>query len=277
MKKNFKISLKNIEYLSDSGKLFLILVNIMEKLRSENGCMWDREQTHESIKRNLVEEAYEAVDTIEEKKYQELSEELGDILLQVVFHSKIAADNRQFNICDVLKKIIKKLVRRHPHVFDNKIVNSSHEILTNWEEIKKEERRIKDRENKSMFSDIPKIIPSLHYAYEIQSRASRFGFDWDSLNGVIQKIKEEFKEIDAEYKKGDIKKLGEEIGDILFSIVNLSRHMSIDSEKSLKDACNKFIKRFDFMEKYAEERGLDFKNMPLDKKDKLWEIAKKNL
>jgi tetrapyrrole methylase family protein/MazG family protein len=277
VEKNSEFSLKNIERISDSGQLFSILVNIMEKLRSKDGCMWDREQTHDSIKRNIIEEAYEAVDSIEEKRFQELSEELGDILLQVVFHSKIAADSRQFNICDVLRKIIKKLIRRHPHVFDNKIVNSSHEVLANWEEIKKEERRVKDKKNKSMFSDIPKILPSLHYAYEIQNRASRLGFDWDNAGEVIQKIKEEIKEMDTEFKKGNTKKLEGEIGDILFSVVNLSRHINIDSEKSLKDTCKKFIKRFDFMEKYAEEHGLDFKNMTLDEKDKLWEVAKKNL
>jgi tetrapyrrole methylase family protein/MazG family protein len=272
-----KIDLKNIENINESAQLFSILVKIMEKLRSKDGCMWDREQTHDSIKRNIVEEAYEAVDSIEEKKYQELSEELGDILLQIVFHSQIACDNGQFNIYDVLKKIIKKLIRRHPHVFDNKIVSSSHEVLANWEEIKKEERKVKAKEDKSMFSDIPKILPSLHYAYEIQNRASRLGFDWDNACGVVQKIKEEIKEMDMEFTKGDSERLEGEIGDILFSMVNLSRHINIDSEKSLKDTCKKFIKRFDFMKKYAEEHHLDFKNMPLDEKDKLWEIAKKNL
>ncbi|MBM3707794.1 MAG: nucleoside triphosphate pyrophosphohydrolase [Actinobacteria bacterium] len=277
MQKKSEFDKENIEHISDPGRLFLNLVKIMDKLRSENGCMWDREQTHESIKRNLVEEAYEAVETIEENKYQELSEELGDIILQVVFHSKIAADSGQFDICDVLRKIIKKLIRRHPHVFDSKVVNNSQEILVNWEEIKKQERKVKEKKNRSMFSEIPKIIPSLHYAYEIQNRASRLGFDWDSLNGVIMKIKEEIEEMYSEYKNGDTKKIGEEVGDILFSIVNLSRHLNIDSEKSLKNACKRFIERFDFMEKYAEEHGLDFKSMPLDKKDELWEIAKKNL
>ena len=277
MGKKYEYNLKNIEQIDDSAKLFLILVDIMEKLRSEDGCMWDREQTHDSIKKNIIEEAYEAVEAIEEKNYEELSEELGDILLQVVFHSNIAANAGQFNISDVLKRIIKKLIRRHPHVFDSKTVRSSREILANWEEIKKEERFIKEKEDKSMFSDIPKILPSLHYAYEIQNRASRLGFDWNNLDGVIRKIKEEIKEMDNELKRDCTKKLEGEIGDILFSVINLSRHLNIDSERSLKETCKKFIKRFDFMEKYAEENRLDFKSMTLEEKDKLWEIAKKNL
>ncbi len=267
----------NLDSIDSPGELFLILVEVMKRLRSEEGCIWDREQTHDSIKRNLVEEAYEAVDSIEEKDYQDLKEELGDILLQVVFHSRIAADYDEFDIDDVLRTIIKKLVRRHPHVFSGRAVGSSDEVLANWEDIKKEERKNKSKKNDSMFSNIPRILPALHFAYEIQNRASRLGFDWEGPGGVVEKIKEEVTELEIEIRSRDKDRISDEIGDILFTIVNLSRHTDIDSEKSLKDTCKKFITRFDYMEKYAEENGLDFKNLSLAEKDNLWEIAKRNI
>ena len=267
----------NLDSIDSPGELFLILVEVMKRLRSEEGCIWDREQTHDSIKRNLVEEAYEAVDSIEEKDYQDLKEELGDILLQVVFHSRIAADYDEFDIDDVLRTIIKKLVRRHPHVFSGRVAGSSDEVLANWEDIKKEERKNKSKKNDSMFSNIPRILPALHFAYEIQNRASRLGFDWEGPGGVVEKIKEEVAELEIEIRSRDKDRISDEIGDILFTIVNLSRHTDIDSEKSLKDTCKKFITRFDYMEKYAEENGLDFKNLSLAEKDNLWEIAKRNI
>ena len=251
------------------------LVEVMRRLRGKNGCPWDREQTHQSIKKNLIEEAYEAVESIDNNNYQELKEELGDILLQVVFHSQIGSDNDEFEINEVLRTIIKKLIRRHPHVFSDKEVSSSSEVLSNWEDIKKEERKEKLTNSISIFSNIPKILPALHYAYEIQNRASRLGFDWEDTTGVIDKLKEEFVELNTEIEAESNEGLSEELGDLLFSIVNLSRHLDIDSEKSLRDTCKKFIKRFDYMEKYAEENNLDFKKLSLEEKDRLWEIAKK--
>jgi tetrapyrrole methylase family protein / MazG family protein len=268
--------LNNLGNIGDTGELFLVLVAVMEKLRSEKGCVWDREQTHKTIKKNLVEEAYEAVESIESENCQELKEELGDILLQVVFHSQIAQENSEFNINDVLRNILNKLVRRHPHVFGDKVVAGSQEVLVNWEDIKKEERKEKSSEDLSVFANIPRIMPSLHYANEIQSRAARFGFDWEKSKDVLDKIKEEIEELRVELPTGKISNISDELGDILFSIVNLSRHLKIDSEESLKNTCKKFINRFDFMENYALEHGLDFKNMSLAEKDKLWEIAKKS-
>jgi tetrapyrrole methylase family protein/MazG family protein len=274
---------ETIDGISSPPELFSILLQVMAKLRGDNGCMWDREQTHESIKRNLVEEAYEAVDSIEEKDYQELKEELGDIMLQVVFHSRIAEDNGEFEIADVLRTIIKKLVRRHPHVFAGTVVHDSNEVLSNWEDIKRMERQDKSRkgsmqeqDSDSMFSNIPRILPALHFAYEIQNRAARLGFDWKGPQGVIEKIREEASELEKELEDPENSKVSEEIGDMLFTIVNLSRHTGIDSEKALKDTCRKFIARFDFMERYAIEKGLDFKSLSLSQKDALWEIAKKN-
>jgi tetrapyrrole methylase family protein/MazG family protein len=273
----FPYKLADIQKENDPGRLFFILFKIMEKLRSDKGCLWDREQTHQSIKKNLIEEAYEAVESIDNNNYQELKEELGDILLQVVFHSQIGSDNDEFEINEVLRTIIKKLIRRHPHVFSDKEVSSSSEVLSNWEDIKKEERKEKLTNSISIFSNIPKILPALHYAYEIQNRASRLGFDWEDTTGVIDKLKEEFVELNTEIEAESNEGLSEELGDLLFSIVNLSRHLDIDSEKSLRDTCKKFIKRFDYMEKYAEEKNLDFKNLSLEEKDRLWEIAKKSL
>jgi len=274
---------ETIDGISSPPELFSILLQVMAKLRGDNGCMWDREQTHESIKRNLVEEAYEAVDSIEEEDYQELKEELGDIMLQVVFHSRIAEDNGEFEIADVLRTIIKKLVRRHPHVFAGTVVHDSNEVLSNWEDIKRMERQDKSRkgsmqeqDSDSMFSNIPRILPALHFAYEIQNRAARLGFDWKGPQGVIEKIREEASELEKELEDPENSKVSEEIGDMLFTIVNLSRHTGIDSEKALKDTCRKFIARFDFMERYAIEKGLDFKSLSLSQKDALWEIAKKN-
>ncbi|MCL5073930.1 MAG: nucleoside triphosphate pyrophosphohydrolase [Actinobacteria bacterium] len=268
--------LNNLGDIKNPGELFLILVAVMEKLRSSKGCVWDREQTHKTIKKNLVEEAYEAVESIEGGSYQGLKEELGDILLQIVFHSQIARENSEFDINDVLRSILNKLVRRHPHVFGNKVVAGSQEILANWEDIKKEERKEKSSQDLSVFTNIPKMLPSLHYANEIQLRAARFGFDWEKSNDVLDKIKEEIKELKKELPGGKIAQISDELGDILFSIVNLSRHLKIDSEESLKNTCKKFIDRFDFMEDYALKHGLDFKNLSLAEKEKLWEIAKKS-
>lgn len=269
--------LKKIDDIKDSSILFSILVSIMKKLRSLDGCTWDIEQNHETIKRNLIEETYEAVECIESSDLEGLKEELGDLMLQIIFHSQMASESGEFNINDVMKNIIEKLIRRHPHVFENKILNNCDEILENWEDIKKAERKKSLKKKDSIFVDIPKILPSLHYAYEIQNRASRLGFDWDEIKEVFKKIKEEINEINEELKRGKKDAVANEIGDTLFSIVNFSRHLDIDCEQCLKNTSKKFIQRFDFMEKYAKENNLDFKKMSLGEKDKLWEIAKKNL
>ncbi len=312
---NYIINIGDIENINDSSVLFKILLNIMEKLRSKSGCIWDKEQTHQSIKRNLIEEAYEAAESIEEENFEDLKEEIGDILLQVVFHSQIAKEQNNFNINDVLKTIIKKLIRRHPHVFKDIKVSDSKDILKNWEQIKKEERKLKYNSNKiksnnfsedlsdsqSIFYNIPKMLPALHYAHEIQNRASRLDFDWPDTNDILKKIEEEVKELKKAYEetfcivnprniadniqidknkiqdKTKIDKLSEEIGDLLFSIVNLCRHLKIDAEESLKKTCKKFIKRFNYMQEYSEDNNLDFKNLSINKKDEIWELAKKKI
>ena len=258
-------------------ELFGVLINILKHLRSPQGCMWDREQTHRSIKKNLIEESYEALEAIEECDYDSLKEEMGDLLLQVVFHSQIAEENGDFNISDTMKSIILKLIRRHPHVFSDKDVKNTDDVLANWEDIKKIERKEKGPHGASIFSNIPKILPALHYAYEIQNRASRLGFDWDNKIDVLKKMEEELKELSIEIEKNDAKQnIKEEIGDMLFSIVNFCRHIDIDSEEALKGTCKKFIDRFNFMEEYAKKNNIDFKDLPLSEKDKLWDLAKKS-
>jgi tetrapyrrole methylase family protein/MazG family protein len=268
--------LENIDKINDSSKLFAILVNIMKKLRSPDGCMWDREQNHKTIKKNLIEETYEAVESIENEDYKGLQEELGDLLLQIVFHSQIASEDKRFDISSVLKSIIKKLVRRHPHVFDGLDLTSSEKILQNWEDIKKRERK-KKKEPGSIFGGIPRSLPSLHYAFEIQNRASRLGFDWEAAVDIFGKMEEELAELKREVKKNKRSAVSGEIGDVLFTVVNFSRHLGIDCEDSLYNTSKKFIKRFDFMEKYADENNLDFKKLPLKEKDRLWEMAKKEI
>ncbi len=269
--------LEDINKINDSGKLFAILVDIMSKLRSPEGCMWDREQNHKTIKRNLIEETYEAVESIESKDHKGLKEELGDLLLQIVFHSQIAVENKEFGINEVLRGIIGKLIRRHPHVFKGMVLNSSNEILANWEDIKKKERKEKFEKPDSIFSGIPKSLPSLHYAYEIQNRASRLDFDWEEAIDIFDKINEELAELKIEMEKNRKNRIPDEIGDVLFSVVNLGRRLGIDCEESLYEASKKFIRRFNFIEEYADENNLNFKELPLKEKDKLWEIAKKEL
>jgi tetrapyrrole methylase family protein/MazG family protein len=277
---------------NDPLELFDFLLKMMAALRSPKGCVWDREQSHESIKKNLIEEAYEAAEAIDNKEPDFLKEELGDVMLQVVFHSQIAEEKNEFDISDVLKEIINKLYRRHPHVFGDKVFSNSKEVLLSWEEIKKTERKKNPKKTQSIFNDIPKIMPSLHSAFEIQNRASRFGFDWDDEKGVIEKIKEEISELeaaivqrkkfeDADEEDKRIKDCSTqmvmmEIGDLLFSIVNLSRHLKIDCEEALKMACEKFVNRFNAMEKLALKKKLDFKTLTLEEKDKLWDEIKEN-
>jgi tetrapyrrole methylase family protein/MazG family protein len=285
-----EINITELEKNNNPEELLSLLIGILAHLRSPEGCVWDREQDHDSIKKNIVEEAYEAVETIENKDYQSLKEELGDLLLQVIFHSQIASENNEFNLSDVIKEIIKKLYRRHPHVFGGKNFTSPEEVLTSWEEIKKNERKNNPKKTESIFNDIPKILPSLHYAYEIQNRASRLGFDWDETSLIFNKINEEINELTLEFKENsqqelkdyknnketlkNILQIKDELGDVLFSLVNLSRHLNLDSEECLKQTCKKFIKRFNDIEKLAKIRNLDFKNLPLSDKDKLWEEVK---
>ncbi|MBI2252516.1 MAG: nucleoside triphosphate pyrophosphohydrolase [Armatimonadetes bacterium] len=248
------------------------LLQIMQILRSRSGCPWDKEQTHKSLAPFLIEEAYEALETIEEEDYKKLKEELGDLLLQVIFHAQIAKEKKIFNIEDIVQGLIKKLKNRHPHVFKNKKVATKEEVLEGWEKIKLKEG---ERKRKSLMDGIPINLPALLAAERAQNRAKEVGFDWREAEEVILKVKEESQELLDAYKK-DLNqiKIKEEFGDLLFSLVNLSRFFKINAEESLRYTIKKFIKRFKYIEKMGQKRGHSLKKMSLNEMEKYYNKAK---
>lgn len=246
------------------------LVRIMETLRSEKGCPWDRVQTHDTLKRYLIEETYELIEAIEQKDIKAIKEELGDLLLQIVFHSQIEKEKGNFDINDVIETIIQKMIGRHPHVFGSLEFKTPEEVLAQWDDRKKEEGKL----HESILEGIPKSLPALLRAYKIQSRVAKVGFDWESVDGVIDKIKEEIKEVEEAIKSGEKNKIEEEVGDLLFSIVNLARFLKIDPESALRSTNRKFEERFKKLEKIAKERGKQLKDMSLSEMDTLWEDIK---
>lgn len=248
------------------------LVEILKVLRSEGGCPWDIKQTHESIKKNLIEETYEAIEAINKKDPDMLREELGDVLMQVVFHSQIEAEKGVFDIDDVADENCKKLIKRHPHVFDEVNVNGVDDVLTNWDAIK---RKTKGQKSTSEAIDsIPRELPALMRATKVQQKAAKAGFDWDDVGGALDKLSEEIAELKAAIASNDKANINEELGDVLFSAVNVSRFVDTDAEKSLTDATDKFISRFKTVEKLAKERGVDMKESDIETLDRLWDEAK---
>lgn len=250
-------------------KEFNEFVETIKKLRSPEGCPWDREQTMESLKPYLLEESYEVIDAME-KGGEELKGELGDLLLQIVFQSIIAEEKKEFTIKDVVEKINEKMIRRHPHVFQDKnIAKNTEEVLVNWEKIKKEEKEHKDR--KSILDGIPKSFPALLRAEKLQKKASKVGFDWKKVDDVKEKVVEEIEEFLMELEKNSREKMEEELGDLMFSLVNLARHLKINPEICLNKASDKFEKRF----KYVEEKCDFSKKVEIDEMEKYWNEAKK--
>lgn len=250
---------------------FQKLVEIIEKLRSEKGCPWDRVQTHDTLKRYLLEETYELIEAIEKKDDKAIKEELGDLLLQIVLHSQIAKEDGKFNIDDVIEKICKKMISRHPHVFGEAYFETPEEVINQWDERKRQEGKL----SCSILEGIPIALPSLLRAYKIQSRVSKVGFDWDSVQGIFSKIEEEIKELKNAIKSGNKDKMEEEIGDLLFSVVNLARFLKIDPEGALRKTNRKFEERFKKLEKLAQQKGRSLKDMSLSEMDSLWEEIKK--
>ncbi len=248
----------------EEGKLFQELVDIVSRLRKE--CPWDREQTNQSIKNNLIEEAYELLEAIEEDNDEAMVEELGDVLLQVVFHSQIKKDQGKFDIKDVLEHLINKLIRRHPHVFGDSAAKSSEEVLKQWHKIKQEEKG-----RKSILEGIPKRMPALLRAVKVQDRAKKVGFDWNNIEQVIEKLEEEIQEF-KEAKTEEEKK--HEIGDILIAATNLGRFTGIDPEEALHEAIDRMIRRFNYIEEKARETNQNLEDMSLESMDKYWEEAK---
>ena len=250
---------------------FQTLVNIVARLRAPGGCPWDREQTHESLKRHLLEESYEVIEAIDQGNPAILSEELGDLMVQVAFHSDIAREAGEFQLEDVLRQINGKLVRRHPHVFADEHAEDAREVEQNWEQIKAQERKEKG-ESKSPVEGIPVDMPALAYAQLMQDRVGKAGFEWDDISGVLDKIVEEVTELKATTTPEE---KVHELGDLLFTIVNLTRWSGAHAEDVLRQANQRFGKRYLSMEKLASEQGLDFEALPLDLKEELWQEAKR--
>ena len=250
---------------------FGALVDLVARLRGPGGCPWDAEQTHESLKRNLLEECYETLEAIDRGGGAALAEELGDILVQVVFHADIARAAGHFDIADVLTAINRKLIRRHPHVFGNGLAGDARAVERNWEQLKAAERRQAGQPEPSAMDSVPPALPALAAAQLIQDRAARRGFDWDDAGGVLDKIVEEIGEFQ---NAGTEAERADEFGDILFALVNLARWQGIQAEDALRLANAKFQRRYRAMEGLAARRGQDFGALSLDDKEALWQEAK---
>ena len=251
---------------------FQTLVDIVARLCAPGGCPWDREQTHESLKRNLLEEAHEALEAIDGGDPSVLTEELGDLLVQIAFHADIAKEAGHFEMGDVVERINRKLIRRHPHVFADETVSDAREVERNWERIKAEERAASGGTRKSPVDGIPASLPALAVAQLMQDRVARAGFEWDDVSGVLDKLSEEIEELRAaETQKEKI----HELGDVFFVLVNLSRWIDVHAEDVLRQANARFRSRYLGMEELATQRGLDFGALPLDEKEALWQEVKR--
>src|SRR5208283_2295867 len=249
---------------------FQKLLNIMAVLRSQNGCPWDREQTSESLTPYLVEETYEVLEAIEEKSPQKIKEELGDLFFQIVFHCQLAKERGEFSMEDVIESISTKMVGRHPHVFGDKKFETSEEVVKQWEDRKKDEG--KNRE--SILEGVPKELPSLLKAHRIQSRAARVGFDWNRVADVMDKLDEELTEFREALDKKDRSAIEDELGDVFFILVNISRFVGVNPEDALRKTIAKFMSRFRYMEMKAAGAGSKLSDMTLQEMDALWEEAK---
>ena len=261
-----------VEGLESIRKIPLYLLDIIETLRNPGGCPWDREQTHESLKSALLEECYEVIDAIENEDEDALIEELGDVLLQVVFHASIGKEDGYFDIMDVIGAISNKMINRHPHVFGNEEANTSEQVLVNWDEIKKEEKGIKTLTEE--MQNIDKSLPATTRAYKVQKKAKKVGFDWDDVNCAMDKVKEELNEIKEVYNCEDKSIIEGEVGDLLFACINVARFLEVDGELALDKTIKKFIKRFSYIENEAIKNNKNLKDMTLEDMDKLWEEAK---
>ena len=253
--------------LGDSGE-FDDLVAIIARLRGPGGCPWDREQTHSSLKGNLTEEAYEVLEAIDKGDMQDLCEELGDLLLQVVLHAQIASDDGDFAIGDVIRGISSKLIRRHPHVFGDAEATDAKQVIAHWETLKREEGK------GSLLSGLPRDMPALSYAQAAQRRVARVGFDWDEMNDLVHKLAEEVAEFE---EAAEHHRKVEEFGDILFTLANVARRLGIDLEAALRGTNQRFYERFCLMEQLCRERDISLAQLSLEEMDALWEEAKRSI
>jgi tetrapyrrole methylase family protein/MazG family protein len=249
---------------------FQELLNVMEKLRAEKGCPWDKDQTRESLKPFILEEAYELLEAIDEDDPEKIREELGDLLFQIVFQSQIAKEKKEFEISDVIEKIGKKMIARHPHVFGKADYKTKNEVLEYWEEQKKRE----GKQQTSILEGVPETLPSLLRAHRLQDRAARVGFDWVRVDDVMEKLDEEIKEFKKALEGKRQDEIEDELGDIFFMLVNVSRFMSINPEDALRKTIAKFIARVRYIEMSAADQGRKLSDLTLKEMDKLWEEAK---
>ncbi|MGA1861765.1 nucleoside triphosphate pyrophosphohydrolase [Deferribacter thermophilus] len=252
-------------------KRFRNLVNIVKKLRAPDGCPWDREQNLYSLKDYVIEETFELIDALDRKDIENIKEELGDLLLHILFHSIIAEEENLFTLNDVIQTISEKLIRRHPHVFGNQTVNSSKEVMVNWEKIKKDEKKNK---NESIFDGIPSKLPSIIKSYKLQERAKKVGFDWQNSEECMLKVEEEYNELKEAIKTGDISDIEHELGDLIFALINLSRFLNINADEALRKANNRFVERFRYIENRLSAKGLKPENVTLEELEKLWGESK---
>jgi len=246
---------------------FTSLVDIIARLRAPDGCPWDKKQTHASLRKNLLEECYEVLEALDEGNSDKLCDELGDLLMQVVLHTQIATESGEFELGDVVNSITTKLIHRHPHIFGSKKVKDAEEVALNWEVLKQEERG-----GTSILASAPKQMPALGYSQEIQRRVAQVGFDWEDIDGVIEKLAEEIgelKQADSQERKA------QEFGDLLFTLANIARRLGIDSEIALREANQRFYRRFTYMEEACRQRGLNFGELSFDEQNALWGEAKK--
>ncbi len=258
--------------MADTGAEFEKLVDIIARLRAENGCPWDREQTHDSIKPNLLEETYEVLEAIDGRDMDELRSELGDLMMQAVFHAQFASERGDFTIEDSLRSINEKLIRRHPHVFGETKVCDSEEVLHNWEEIKRREKGNEKRT--SILDGVPKAMPALARAMEISKKAAKAGFEWPNLDAVVEKLEEEVGELKVELSADDRDRIFEEIGDLLFTVVNVARWTGADPEDALRVMIERFSRRFRKIEEAAREHGRSIESLSIQEMDAVWDRAK---
>jgi tetrapyrrole methylase family protein/MazG family protein len=255
------------------------LVDLVARLRGENGCPWDREQTRETLKPMLIEEAYEVLDALDAADPQELREELGDLLFQVVFHAQIARERGEFDLGDVIDRLREKMIRRHPHVFGNADLRTAEDVLKNWEDIKANEKGIPSsslpQSEKSLLDGIPSKLPALHEAYQMTAKAARVGFDWPDLNSILQKLQEEAVELATADRAHDAAHVAQEVGDLLFVVVNIARFLEIDPETALRRCNKKFNRRFRYLESKIKAQGRELRDTSLAEMDALWDEAKR--
>jgi MazG family protein len=258
-----------------AGEKFQQLVDLMARLRAPGGCPWDREQNFDTIKPFLLEETYEVMNAIDARNWPELADELGDLLLQAVFFSQMAAEENLFRIDDALDAINQKLIRRHPHIFGDETAATEGDVRKRWSEIKAEEKRSKGNSDETLLGSVPRSLPALVEAQQIASRAAQTGFDWENAGQVIDKLHEELREFEEARVRGEREQLEDELGDMLFVLVNLARFVKVDPEQALRKTNAKFRRRFGYVEHKLAERGKTTRESSIDEMEALWQEAKK--